>query len=114
MKTSKERFLTTHVGSMIRPEKIRDYTQKLVNGESIDVQDYEASLREEVDTIVRFQADAGVDVVSDGEFGKSSWAGYVIDRVSGFEWREGPRPRIGVRVQRELVPPRGFEPLSPP
>ena len=97
MKRSSERFLTTHVGSMIRPEKIREYARLLSDGQPIDRQDYEATLRAEVAKVVAKQAECGIDVVSDGEFGKSGWTGYLLGRISGFETRQVPRPKVGFR-----------------
>jgi 5-methyltetrahydropteroyltriglutamate--homocysteine methyltransferase len=96
-RSTKDRYLTTHAGSMIRPEKIRQYTQALSNGEQIDMQDYEAMLKAEVANVVRKQAECGIDVISDGEFGKSGWTGYIFSRLAGFEAREVPRPRVGYR-----------------
>jgi 5-methyltetrahydropteroyltriglutamate--homocysteine methyltransferase len=88
MKRSTERILTTHVGSLIRPESLLALgSQKTgsLNGASA----YAAALREAVAAVVRQQVAAGVDVVNDGEYGKSSWANYVLERIKGFEVREG-------------------------
>lgn len=95
MKRSTHRFLTTHVGSLIRPESIRGFGQAAARGERIDRQAYEATLRSEVAEVVREQAQCGVDVVSDGEFGKSGWTDYIFERITGFEQRQIPRPRVG-------------------
>lgn len=95
MKRSTHRFLTTHVGSMVRPESIRAYGQAAARGERIDESAYEATLRREVAEVVRQQARCGIDVVSDGEFGKSGWTDYVFDRITGFEQRQILRPRVG-------------------
>lgn len=97
MKTSKDRFLTTHVGSMLRPAKIQEYNQKIATGENVDRPEYEATLKSEVADVVKSQANCGVDVISDGEFGKSGWTGYVFSRMSGFEQREIARPKVGFR-----------------
>lgn len=95
MKRSMHRFLTTHVGSMIRPDSIRAFGQAAARGERVDREAYEATLRQEVAEVVRQQARCGIDVVSDGEFGKSGWTDYIFDRVTGFEQRQIPRPRVG-------------------
>jgi 5-methyltetrahydropteroyltriglutamate--homocysteine methyltransferase len=95
VKRSSDRFLTTHVGSMIRPESIRTFNQAAANGETIDQGAFEATLRNEVAEVVRQQARCGIDVISDGEFGKLGWTDYVFSRVSGFEQRDVPRPRVG-------------------
>jgi 5-methyltetrahydropteroyltriglutamate--homocysteine methyltransferase len=95
MKRSTDRFLTTHVGSLIRPPKVQEYVQALAAGEQIDQQAFEEELRNDVAEVVRRQAEAGVDVISDGEFGKSGWTGYVFQRMAGFENRTVPRRIIG-------------------
>ena len=86
MKRSENRILTTHVGSIPRPAPLRELVQAgPPSGQN--KQRYEQVLRESVAEIVRLQARAGIDIVNDGEFGKSSWANYVLERVSGFEHR---------------------------
>jgi 5-methyltetrahydropteroyltriglutamate--homocysteine methyltransferase len=95
MKRSTGRFLTTHVGSLIRPPEIQEYQRALAAGEPVDQQAFDATLRAEVADVVRRQAEAGIDVISDGEFGKSSWTGYVFQRMSGFENRAFPRRAVG-------------------
>src|SRR5215813_6369895 len=88
MKRSIERILTTHVGSLIRPPELQAFLRARQKGEGFDQAAYDRYLTESVATVVRQQADAGVDIVSDGEFGKSiSWSQYVIERLSGFERR---------------------------
>src|SRR5262245_63679860 len=58
------------------------------SGQSIDARAHADCLKESVAQVVRQQAGAGIDVVSDGEFGKSiSWAQYALERLSGFERR---------------------------
>jgi 5-methyltetrahydropteroyltriglutamate--homocysteine methyltransferase len=88
MKRSTDRILTTHVGSLIRPEPLLDLMRARQSGRSVDPQAYDRCLADSVAGIVRRQAEAGVDVVSDGEFGKSiSWSQYALERLSGFERR---------------------------
>jgi len=94
MKRSTDRFLTTHVGSMVRPRKITHYFQALAAHEAVDTPAFEAELRIAVTDVVKKQAAAGVDVVSDGEFGKPSWL-YLPQRVSGFETRLSERRSPG-------------------
>ncbi len=94
MKNSAERTLTTHVGSMIRPQRIQDYNGKIAAGESYDVAQYEADLKADVLEVVKKQAECGVDYVSDGEFGKPGWL-YIVNRLTGFEMRDVPRPEVG-------------------
>jgi 5-methyltetrahydropteroyltriglutamate--homocysteine methyltransferase len=87
LKRSKERILTTHVGSLIRPPRLLDFANALQKGEAIDEAAYVSLLRESVAEAVRTQVITGLDVINDGEFGKSSWAAYVLERITGFEVR---------------------------
>jgi 5-methyltetrahydropteroyltriglutamate--homocysteine methyltransferase len=88
MKRSTDRILTTHVGSLIRPPRLQELLRARQKGEGFDPAVYEQCLTESVAGVVQAQADAGIDVVSDGEFGKSiSWSQYVLERLSGFERR---------------------------
>jgi 5-methyltetrahydropteroyltriglutamate--homocysteine methyltransferase len=88
MKHSSERILTTHVGSIIRPEALLALGNQKI-GPPKDVAAYAAALHEAVAEVVRKQVAAGIDIVNDGEYGKSSWANYVLERIKGFEVREG-------------------------
>jgi 5-methyltetrahydropteroyltriglutamate--homocysteine methyltransferase len=88
MKRSTNRILTTHVGSLIRPKELQEFLRLKQSGKSYDQTAYDACLTKSVADIVKQQAAAGIDVVSDGEFGKAiSWSQYVLDRLSGFERR---------------------------
>jgi 5-methyltetrahydropteroyltriglutamate--homocysteine methyltransferase len=86
MKRSEKRILTTHVGSIVRPQRLREITP--TTGDSPENKKrYEDVLRESVAEVVKMQAQAGIDIVNDGEFGKSSWANYILERTTGFEHR---------------------------
>jgi len=86
MKRSEKRILTTHVGSIVRPQRLRETTPTA--GDSPEHKKrYEEVLRESVAEVVKLQAQAGIDIVNDGEFGKSSWANYILERTTGFEHR---------------------------
>jgi 5-methyltetrahydropteroyltriglutamate--homocysteine methyltransferase len=88
MKRSANRILTTHVGSLIRPPQLREFLRLKQSGQSVDEAAYAKCLKDSVAAVVRRQAEVGVDVVSDGEFGKSiSWSQYALTRLSGFERR---------------------------
>ncbi len=88
MKRSTERILTTHVGSLIRPPALIEFLRAQQERRPVDEAAFAACLASSVDEIVRQQAEAGVDVVSDGEFGKTiSWSQYALERLSGFERR---------------------------
>src|SRR5258705_9484396 len=88
MKRNTSRILTTHVGSLIRPDTLQDFLRAKQGGKPFDQRAYDKCLTESVAAIVRRQAEVGIDVVSDGEFGKSiSWSQYALERLSGFERR---------------------------
>jgi len=88
MRRSTERILTTHVGSLIRPEPLLPFIRARQSGQSYDQHAYGACLADSVAKVVREQAAAGIDVPSDGEFGKGiSWSQYALERLSGFERR---------------------------
>jgi 5-methyltetrahydropteroyltriglutamate--homocysteine methyltransferase len=88
MKRSANRILSTHVGSLIRPPQLVESIRARQSGGAVDEQAYAKSLKESVAEVVRQQAKAGVDIVNDGEFGKStSWSLYALKRLSGFEMR---------------------------
>ena len=85
MKRSTSRILRTHVGSLIRPDPLQDFLRakqgQKQGGKPFDEAAYDRCLADSVAEVVRQQADAGIDVVSDGEFGKSiSWSQYVLER----------------------------------
>ncbi|MPZ37477.1 MAG: hypothetical protein GEU95_05340 [Rhizobiales bacterium] len=88
MQRSTDRILTTHVGSLIRPPELQEFLRAGQKGTGFDEAAYNRCLADSVAAVVRHQADVGVDVVSDGEFGKAiSWSQYVLERLSGFERR---------------------------
>jgi 5-methyltetrahydropteroyltriglutamate--homocysteine methyltransferase len=83
---SVDRILTTHVGSIVRPQALLEFSAAARDEPGGE---YEAELQASVTEVVRKQAIAGLDIVNDGEFGKSSWSNYVLGRLSGFEPRPG-------------------------
>ena len=86
------RVRTTHVGSLIRPAELLQFIRPKQAGQPYDEQAYAKCLRASVEAVVRRQVEAGIEVVSDGEFGKSiSWSQYALQRLSGFE-RRSARP----------------------
>jgi 5-methyltetrahydropteroyltriglutamate--homocysteine methyltransferase len=88
MKRSSDRILTTHVGSLIRPPALQEFLRAKQAGKLYDKISYAKCLTSSVADVVQKQAEVGIDVVSDGEFGKSiSWSQYVLERLSGFERR---------------------------
>ena len=77
MKRSDQRILTTHVGSIIRPKALVESHQKGGPG-------HEQDLKQAVAEVVSRQVKAGIDIVNDGEYGKSGWANYILERMTGF------------------------------
>ena len=90
MKLSKDRILTTHVGSLPRSEKVFKLVFAKEAGGNLDKQEYEDVITDAVQTVVNKQQEVGIDVVSDGEQSKISYATYIKDRLNGFE---GDSPR---------------------
>jgi 5-methyltetrahydropteroyltriglutamate--homocysteine methyltransferase len=82
-----DRILTTHTGSLIRPPELLSFLAVRDSGGVVDEDAYAACLRKTVDDVVRQQVEAGIDIVDDGEMGKSSWITYLYERVSGLEAR---------------------------
>jgi len=91
MKRSVDRILTTHVGSLIRPAALRELGATAAKDGGDAAAQYPGELKIATADVVRRQVEAGVDVVNDGEYGKSSWANYVLDRMTGFEFRPDSR-----------------------
>ena len=85
-----DRILTTHAGSLTRPQELLAFLAAVERGEALDTAAYEQTLRASVADVVRRQIDAGIDVVDDGEMGKATWITYLYERVSGIEARMVP------------------------
>src|SRR5258707_1430400 len=100
MASSASRILTTHVGSLVRPPQLVEFLHKIEDRQPYDRSAYEKCLKESIETVVRLQADAGIDIVSDGEFSKGrNWAFYIHDRLSGL-------------VTRPLTPEEAKDPMA--
>jgi 5-methyltetrahydropteroyltriglutamate--homocysteine methyltransferase len=101
MKRSVDRILTTHVGSFPRPPELLELASFAI-GPPQDLPEYERRSRIAVAEIVKKQAEVGLDIVNDGEYGKESWANYVLKRITGFEVRpEQMRPVLWLGRDRE-------------
>ena len=81
---SQNRFLTTHVGSLPRPQDLIDLIFAKEEGAVVDAELLDRRIRESVQTVVDRQVEAGVDIVNDGEHSKPSYATYIKDRLHGF------------------------------
>jgi len=89
MKRSEKRILTTHVGSLVRPPELKGSAQPAKDRpqDAPPASDYFETLKRATSEVVKKQAEIGLDIISDGEFAKSSWSNYVLNRISGFEIR---------------------------
>lgn len=91
VKISTERILTTHVGSLPRPQYVVDQLFAQDRGEAYDPDAFDAAMTRAVREAVEKQIAAGVDIVSDGEMSKISYATYIRHRLTGFEIADVPR-----------------------
>jgi 5-methyltetrahydropteroyltriglutamate--homocysteine methyltransferase len=122
MKTSTDRILTTHVGSLPRSEAVVALLEARENRAPFDAAAFDREMRQAVADIVKRQVELGIDIVSDGETSKISYATYVRDRLEGFSEEgstEMPKPHLDVRpfpdLQRKmalLTGPRRFKRVS--
>lgn len=85
-----DRILTTHVGSLPRSKDVTDLVFAQERGEAVDPAQFDAVIGAAVDDVVARQVAAGIDLVSDGEMSKISYATYIKDRITGFD---GDSPR---------------------
>ena len=113
MRISTERILTTHVGSLPRSQAVTDVLFGREKGELPDPRAAAAVITDAVAAVVRRQVETGVDVVSDGETNKISYATYIADRFAGFGG-DTPRepgqdlvefPRFMAKLARAERPP---------
>lgn len=88
---SEHRILTSHVGSLVRPPQFTELLKARDAGRPVP--EFDEVLSQAVRDVVRRQVEAGIDIVSDGEFGKGiGWEQYVIERLSGFSEPHAPTP----------------------
>ncbi|SDX77490.1 cobalamin-independent methionine synthase II family protein [Halobellus clavatus] len=91
MTVTNDRILTTHVGSLPRPESLLEFFEQRQAGESIDSDAFDQAVREATESVVRRQDEIGIDIASSGEQNRLSFVTYVVDRLSGFD---GESPAI--------------------
>jgi 5-methyltetrahydropteroyltriglutamate--homocysteine methyltransferase len=91
------RILTTHVGSLIRPPRLVALLRAKMHGEPVDEAELERVRRESVSEVVNRQLEIGIDIISDGEFGKSiSWSRYILERLTGFQQQSGLATQVAM------------------
>lgn len=82
-----ERIPVTHAGSLIRPAELLSFLSAIDQGKAFDSADYRAALSRAVADVVAKQVETGIDVIDDGEMGKSTWITYLYERTTGLESR---------------------------
>ncbi len=97
MKLSTDRILTTHVGSLPRPSHLAELLMLKDRGAPYDKDELEREAREAVAAIVRRQAQAGIDIVDDGEMSKPGYSTYIADRLSGFAGHAARKPPLDTK-----------------
>jgi len=100
-----DRILTTHAGSLPRPDDLADMVWARIDGKEVDDGELGAKIDEAVDRVVARQREVGLDVISDGEMSKSGFSTYVNDRFSGFAGRSefqsddvAPFPNLAMKL----------------
>ena len=113
MKRSTDRILTTHAGSLPRPDDLLAMIVARTRGGSVDEAAFAARVKRAVAETLRKEIDLGVDIVSDGEMGKPSFLTYVTDRLGGFEIDTGPPQGSPFAQSREFKAfPEAYEALA--
>jgi 5-methyltetrahydropteroyltriglutamate--homocysteine methyltransferase len=97
MKRSTTQILTTHTGSLPRSRELQEVLRLREERRPFDQQAFDASIRAAVADVVQQQIAIGLDVINDGEQGRSQYAAYVKERLTGFEGERliRARPRLG-------------------
>lgn len=103
MRRSTDRIYTTHVGSLARPAGLLDLMKAAAAGQEIELGLAEAQ-RAAVADVVERQRAAGIDVINDGEQGKTGFFSYILRRLSGYEPRPGRSPLDGFRAETDDFP----------
>jgi 5-methyltetrahydropteroyltriglutamate--homocysteine methyltransferase len=109
MKTSTDRILTTHTGSIARPDDLLELMRAKENGRPYDREAFEARVTSAVEDCVRRQVEAGLDVINDGEQRKSGFATYLTERIGGFEELPGETEPPGSQWQEVSEFPEYYE-----
>ena len=108
MKTSADRILTTHTGSLPRPPDLVALLNAKELGDSYDRTALDARIRRAIDEIVRRQAEVGIDIVDDGEHSKVNWMAYARARLSGLDEIDSP-VRFRGATRDSLAFPQTYE-----
>ena len=104
MKRSSERILTTHAGALPQPADLKQMHTAQINGQPVDQEAFAKRVRDVVAEVIKKQLDCGLDIINDGEVGKSNFSRYARDRLSGFIEREvKPADRASTIFARDMV-----------
>jgi 5-methyltetrahydropteroyltriglutamate--homocysteine methyltransferase len=104
VKFSSDRILTTHAGALPQPDDLKQMHAAQVAGESYDKDFFPKRVRQAVAEVVRKQLDCGLDIINDGEVGKSNFSRYARERLSGFIEREAkPSDHVSSIFARDMV-----------
>jgi 5-methyltetrahydropteroyltriglutamate--homocysteine methyltransferase len=104
MKKSTERILTTHAGSLPRPDDLWKMFVAKDNGQPYDQEVFARRLRSAVAGVVKKQINSGITIVNDGEFGKTNFSRYIFERLSGFVARPPKQEdRLSMIFGRDMV-----------
>ncbi len=118
MKLSTDRILTTHVGSLPRPDDVAELLLQKERGEPYDEDELDARVARGVAAIVAKQKEAGVDIVSDGEMSKVAYSTYAKDRLTGFEGDSERRLNLDVApypiFREKMARMTGAQPMRRP
>lgn len=119
MTASSDRILTTHVGSLPRPDALMDLLRARDRGEDYDADELQQAVRAAVDDVVDRQAAIGIDLVTDGEMSKIGYGAYVKERLTGFDGEEAPRLRSADLEDfpvyfKRLYGPEGIDKMTRP
>jgi 5-methyltetrahydropteroyltriglutamate--homocysteine methyltransferase len=111
------KILTTHTGSLPRPPALAELMLEYSNGTNKDLPGLWDQVSQATREVVQRQVSLGIDIVSDGEFGKASYAGYVKERLTGFEGEPGGPSRPSLETQDfpdwvRSTPPRVVYPTN--
>jgi 5-methyltetrahydropteroyltriglutamate--homocysteine methyltransferase len=99
VKRSDHRILTSHAGSLPRPQDLLEMNRARQSGQQIDEAKRTARITSAVPEVVKKQMDAGIDIVNDGEYGKTNFLNYVQERLGGFELT-GRTEQMGAMADR--------------
>ncbi|HIG31136.1 MAG TPA: methionine synthase [Verrucomicrobiales bacterium] len=109
MKTSKDRILTTHVGSLARPDNVLHLLFAKERRETYSSDTFESSVRQAVLDIVEKQVGIGIDAVCDGEQSKSSFLTYIAERLTGFSPGENLGEDLWLESRETLAFPEYYD-----